>query len=74
MMHEFTLCVVEVAMPSRFGQSGAYRGGTTDLSFGTGPRPARTSAAIAEWVPARAVLALLCGQLYSEWDVLPVGW
>ena len=34
-------------------------GSTTGLGFGSGPRPARGSAPKAEWVSARAVLALL---------------
>ena len=47
--------------PSGFGSPTTYHEHDGGHGFGDGPRPARASALIARWVPARAGLALLFG-------------
>ena len=74
MMHEVTVCIVEVAMPRWFGKP-EYRsiGKIVSMGFGNGP----TSTVLgtdARWVPARAVLALLFWSAMERVGCGPLGW
>ena len=42
------------------------------MGLGSGPRPARASALMARWVPARAVLALLFGAVSKRLGCGPI--
>ena len=59
MMHEVTFHSVNVSELVRFDLAKL----ATARGFGKGPRPARGSAFLARWVPARTTFALVLRQL-----------